>query len=135
MQRIWNGNSSFVYIDFRAAYDSIDQSAVLKKVNQSPEAHLYKYSFYDWATSTAELAKCAKRHQCTSCGYTSIRSADLKKHIRIHTGERPYPKESEVHYPWRISEGGYQNKKNFQYIEGPEYSNQLAMAESVQLIL
>ncbi|GIX95973.1 hypothetical protein CEXT_98251 [Caerostris extrusa] len=30
------------------------------------------------------------RHQCTSCGYTSNRYADLKSHIRIHTGERPY---------------------------------------------
>ncbi|GIY93534.1 hypothetical protein CEXT_717981, partial [Caerostris extrusa] len=44
-----------------------------------------------WGISTAEVANCAKRHQCTSCGYTSIRSADLKRHIRIHTGERPYP--------------------------------------------
>ncbi|GIX69434.1 hypothetical protein CEXT_113361 [Caerostris extrusa] len=45
--------------------------------------------FVDIGIKSAEHTKCAKRHQCTSCGYTSIRSADLKKHIRIHTGERP----------------------------------------------
>ncbi|GIX95974.1 hypothetical protein CEXT_98261 [Caerostris extrusa] len=40
--------------------------------------------------SSARLAKCAKRHQCSSCGYTSTRSADIKRHIRTHTGEKPF---------------------------------------------
>ncbi|GIZ02138.1 hypothetical protein CEXT_484521 [Caerostris extrusa] len=34
--------------------------------------------------------KTAKRYQCFSCGYSTSRSDDLKKHIRIHTGERPF---------------------------------------------
>ncbi|GIZ02115.1 hypothetical protein CEXT_484391 [Caerostris extrusa] len=32
----------------------------------------------------------AKRHQCPYCEYTAFRSDYMKKHIRIHTGERPF---------------------------------------------
>ncbi|GIZ02111.1 hypothetical protein CEXT_484371 [Caerostris extrusa] len=36
------------------------------------------------------VTRCAKRHQCSFCGYTTSRPANMKKHIRLHTGERPF---------------------------------------------
>ncbi|GIZ02137.1 hypothetical protein CEXT_484511 [Caerostris extrusa] len=48
------------------------------------------FYFTDAGISLAEIATSAKRHQCPSCEYTSFRPADMKKHIRLHTGEEPY---------------------------------------------
>ena len=31
-----------------------------------------------------------KRYQCDSCAYSTHYSADMKRHRRVHTGEKPY---------------------------------------------
>ncbi|GFT42333.1 hypothetical protein NPIL_658551 [Nephila pilipes] len=31
-----------------------------------------------------------KRHACTECGYSTMRKADLWKHMVVHTGFRPF---------------------------------------------
>ncbi|GIX69428.1 hypothetical protein CEXT_113331 [Caerostris extrusa] len=42
----------------------------------------------DVGITSANIAQSAKHHQCSACGYSTLFSADMKKHIRIHTGER-----------------------------------------------
>lgn len=31
-----------------------------------------------------------KKHKCPYCPFSSLRTADVKRHVMIHTGERPY---------------------------------------------
>lgn len=31
-----------------------------------------------------------KKFSCSVCSYTSFQMGDLKKHIRVHTGDRPF---------------------------------------------
>lgn len=31
-----------------------------------------------------------KHHKCGLCGYIALRNSDIKRHVRIHTGERPF---------------------------------------------
>ncbi|ROT84501.1 Zinc finger and SCAN domain-containing protein 5B [Penaeus vannamei] len=42
-----------------------------------------------------------KRHRCPYCVYSTARKDHLKKHIRVHTGEKPF---ACAHCPYRSSQ-------------------------------
>lgn len=51
-----------------------------QKMRKSSEGYIPRKSF------TAP----GKTHQCPYCSYSSNKTTNLKNHVRVHTGERPY---------------------------------------------
>lgn len=52
---------------------------------------------FNLISSTGELVRhvryrhtLEKPHRCNDCDYTSVELSKLKRHLRCHTGERPY---------------------------------------------
>ncbi|XP_064093050.1 zinc finger protein 513-like isoform X10 [Macrobrachium nipponense] len=49
------------------------------------------HNSYKQQQSSSSSSSTSKMHQCPSCPYSTNVTTNLKKHIRTHTGERPYP--------------------------------------------
>lgn len=45
-----------------------------------------------------------KPHKCNECDYASVELSKLKRHIRCHTGERPYQVSRAKKFPPDISQ-------------------------------
>ena len=54
----------------------------------SKEESNVQYRFHDATTSTEQLKNISQKLlQCQHCDYTTVRSSDLKRHSRKHSGD------------------------------------------------
>ena len=60
-----------------------------KKINQNTHHTKHLHSHAKQATSE-QKTKDVNPHRCRHCGYYSVRPSDLRKHLRTHTGEKPF---------------------------------------------
>nr|XP_046168942.1 zinc finger protein 831 [Oncorhynchus gorbuscha] len=65
--------------------------ARLQLHQQAPQSGLGEHVSLRASVSTARPSRSAGKHLCPHCGRDCMKPSVLEKHLRCHTGERPYP--------------------------------------------
>ncbi|KAK7066935.1 hypothetical protein SK128_026747 [Halocaridina rubra] len=104
--------------------------SMLVNLDEAPEARNSSDGYVKRKSHVSVGGARVKVHHCPYCSYSSNKTTNVKNHVRVHTGERPY---ACPHCPYRATQENHLEKHVLTHTGGKPHACNYCLYRSVKI--